>query len=148
MNIQISEKLLPQAGAIPFRKRKSGLEVLLITSRGTGRWLFPKGNIEPDMTACELAAMEAFEEAGVVGRIGARPLGTYTALKRVSPSMAHPAVVEMFPLDVAECHDDWPEQHQRRRRWVSAGKSVDMVCEPGLKVLIIQLRDRLRREAA
>ena len=70
-----------QSGVVPYRWLEGRLEVLLITSLRRGRWIIPKGIVEPDMTPAESAAMEAFEEAGVKGRVGTEPIGEYTVNK-------------------------------------------------------------------
>jgi predicted NUDIX family NTP pyrophosphohydrolase len=57
--------------------------VLLVTSRDTGRWMIPKGNIKAGEMPCKAAENEAYEEAGVKGTIiGSMPLGMYTYFKR------------------------------------------------------------------
>src|SRR5262249_32651877 len=61
--------LLHQAGAIPYAIVDGEVRVLLVTSRGSGRWLIPKGNIDPGLTPAEAAAKEAYEEGGIRGRI-------------------------------------------------------------------------------
>ena len=70
---------LNQVAAIPVRRRGDGnLEVLLVTSRETRRWIVPKGWPWPEVSDHEAAAAEAWEEAGVRGRILADELGAYT----------------------------------------------------------------------
>ena len=75
--------IVRQAGAIPFRRGPEGLRVLLITSRDTGRWVIPKGHVETGQTAAIAAAVEAYEEAGLVGVMSDFPLGFYTYGKRL-----------------------------------------------------------------
>src|SRR5436190_4561919 len=58
-----------QVAAVCYRKRNGRIEFLLVQTRGSGRWTFPKGNTEPGLTHAQAAALEAFEEAGVHGRI-------------------------------------------------------------------------------
>lgn len=147
LGLQLTKELLAQAGAIPYRLRGGELEVLLITSRGSGRWLFPKGNIEDGASPRDTATEEAWEEAGVAGTVADTPLGAYTAFKDLADNVARPAVVEMYPLEVATCHKTWPERHQRDRRWMAADDATAIVSEQGLKILLIQLRDRLLRRA-
>jgi 8-oxo-dGTP pyrophosphatase MutT (NUDIX family) len=58
-----------QYAALPYRARgKSELEVMLVTSRGSRRWIIPKGWPKRGIPAHDTAAKEAFEEAGVIGR--------------------------------------------------------------------------------
>ena len=75
--------LLQQAGVIPYRFEAGALQVLLITSRGSGRWVIPKGGIEKGFSPAQAAAREAYEEAGVKGRISDAPLGSFTYSKRL-----------------------------------------------------------------
>jgi len=65
-----------QFAALPVTERDGETLVLLVTSRDTGRWVLPKGWAERGLTGSELAAKEAFEEAGVVGEVGTTPIST------------------------------------------------------------------------
>lgn len=69
------------SAALPYLIQPDGLKVVLITSRKRGRWIIPKGEIEPDLTAWDSAAKEAWEEAGIEGLIATEPLGTYAHQK-------------------------------------------------------------------
>ena len=85
---------LPQAGVIAYRIRRGVVQVLLMTSRDTGRWIIPKGNIKPGTTPSKAAAQEAFEEAGVKGTIvSSTPLGVYTYAKKLGSGEARSATV-------------------------------------------------------
>lgn len=148
MTLELARSLLSQAGAIPWRRRGSALEVLLITSRSSGRWLFPKGNIDPGALARETALQEAWEEAGVAGDLAPRAIGSYSAFKTLPAGGVQPTIVEMYPLQVATCEDDWPERGERERRWTPAPEATDLVTEQGLKILLIQMRARLGRGRA
>jgi 8-oxo-dGTP pyrophosphatase MutT (NUDIX family) len=66
-----------QYGALPYREIKSGVQILLVTSRGTRRWIIPKGWPQRGMPAHRAAALEAFEEAGVVGKVSKKTVGSY-----------------------------------------------------------------------
>ncbi len=122
--------MIPQAAAIPFRIRKGKLEVLLITSRSSGRWIVPKGMIDPGFTAAEAAQQEAFEEAGVKGPIE-EALGSFVYTK-----WARTCEVQVFSLRVEEVLDDWEEKDSRTRRWVPAEKAAEMVNQPDLAKLL------------
>lgn len=120
-------------GAGPCRK------VLLITSRDSGRWIIPKGWPIDGKDAPGAALQEAWEEAGVsAGHIGADPLGSYGYDKELRSGL--PVAVEtlVYPVEVTELKDEFPESDQRRRRWVSPDAASDMVDEP-------ELQDILRR---
>jgi 8-oxo-dGTP pyrophosphatase MutT (NUDIX family) len=131
--------IVRQAGVIPFRRRPDGLRVLLITSRDTGRWVIPKGHVEEGQTAAAAAAVEAYEEAGLVGVLSDFPLGFYTYGKRQSPGVALPATVEVYSFEVAAQMKKWPERKQRRLEWMDVATAAGLVHEPGLSVLMLRL---------
>lgn len=124
-----------QFGALCYRLRDGKVEVLLITSRGTGRWIIPKGWPMDGETPAGSAAVEAFEEAGVEGKPSDRALGFYTYTKGNRGDFL-PCVVAVFPLKVRRLLKDFPERGQRRRKWFSQKKAASMVSEPELRRLI------------
>jgi 8-oxo-dGTP pyrophosphatase MutT (NUDIX family) len=124
-----------QYGALPYR-RKGDLEILLVTSRETRRWVLPKGWPMKRCTPSGAAAREALEEAGVKGDVAKRPFGAYPYLKRAPGGELVPCVVEVFPLKVKFEGDSWRESGERTRRWHTLAEAVDAVDEPELKALI------------
>jgi len=114
------------------------LEVLLITSRDTGRWVIPKGWPMRGRTDGQAAEREAFEEAGVTGRISAEPLGKFTYEKRL-PDRVEICEVTVFRLDVDRQRKAWPEQRERQCRWYALEEAAEQVGEAGLKELIARL---------
>lgn len=132
----MAEQRNSQVAALPVRRRKGGsLEVLLITSRDTGRWIVPKGwrmaNVEEPMAA----SVEAFEEAGVAGKIQAKPIGQYSYLK----DRREPTDVSVYLLRVATEKKRWPEAGQRRRKWFSIAKAAELASDKGLRKIIRRL---------
>lgn len=125
-----------QFAALPWRRGKRGLEILLITSRETRRWVIPKGWPMKDREAHEAAAQEAFEEAGVRGEITDKPLGMFRYLKRLKGDRTQLCAVDVFPLQVGKLLDEWPERSEREREWVDPGEAARRVEEPELKALI------------
>ena len=126
-----------QYAALPFRRRSgSATEVMLVTSRGTGRWIIPKGWPIDGLAPGETAAREAFEEAGVLGRVG-RSLGNFT-YDKLSPdrSSSRLCEVEVFPLAVRRQLKQWPEAGEREARWCSMDEALSIVAEAGLRDLI------------
>lgn len=117
------------------------LEVLLITSLNSKRWIMPKGWPEPDMTAAESAAREAFEEAGVAGPIGDMPLGTYHYLKEKKDGSGLPCRVDVFALEVTQELQDWPEKGARKMAWVTLDQAIAQVSEPGLRQVLKDFRE-------
>lgn len=133
-----------QYGVLPYRLKDGRPEVLLVTSRETRRWIVPKGWPMRDRAPHEAAAIEALEEAGVEGDVGAQPLGAYHYLKRTAHGDV-PCRVDVFPLAVAREHDHWLEHHQRARAWFSAAQAAEAVSEPELKELIERFGERFRK---
>jgi len=128
---------LPQAGVIAYRIRRGEVQVLLMTSRDTGRWIIPKGNIKPGASPSKAAVQEAFEEAGIKGTIvSSTPFGMYTYYKKVGSGEVRAAAVEVFLLQVKEQLKKWPEKGERKLAWVSAKKAVELVEEPGVVPLL------------
>ena len=128
-----------QCAAIPFRRDEAGdVEVLLLTSRGTGRWVIPKGWASAKLTSAEAAAREAFEEGGVVGHVvGKAPAGRYRYEKRLAPDHAISCEVAVFPLEVERQVEIWPEREQRELRWVSPRAAAALVDEAGLAEILL-----------
>ena len=130
--------MITQFGALPFRDEPDrGLQLLLVTSRDTGRWVIPKGNPMLFRSAAQTAAEEAFEEAGIRGAIAPVPIGRYRYCKRRRLAADVMAQVSVFPLRVEQLLEEWPEAQQRRRQWFSREEAVAAVAEEELKALIL-----------
>ena len=122
-----------QSAVIPYRISEGQLEILLVTSRKARRWVLPKGIQEPDMSAAESAAKEALEEAGVEGPTGEQAVGHYSYEK-----WSGVCFVEIFPMRVETVHSEWLESY-RDRVWVSASEAANLVKEPELKNLFLEV---------
>jgi len=131
-------KLMKQVAALPYVETGTGALVLLITTRGLGRWTIPKGWPKPDLSDAEMAAREAFEEAGVRGEIGARPIGNFLYTKRLHLFSWVRCSVDIFPLRANCQHLSWPEKASRRTMWVEPSKAASMVRESQLASLLGQ----------
>jgi 8-oxo-dGTP pyrophosphatase MutT (NUDIX family) len=133
-----------QYAALAYRKTKAnGLEILMITSRETKRWIIPKGWPIKGMRSCDSAAQEAYEEAGVRGTIGRRPIGTYTYDKRLEPpSVAVPCEVHVFALRVRRQQETWPESGQREMRWCQPDEAIAIADDSELRALIGRFVER------
>ncbi len=126
-----------QYAALPYRGRgKSELEVMLITSRDTGRWIIPKGWPKHGLPPHDAAAQEAFEEAGVAGKITKRPIGSYSYIKVIKQGDTTRCSVRVFALRVTRQHKKWPEKRQRKIRWYGPDDAVRFVGEPYLRRVI------------
>ena len=126
-----------QFAALCWRMRAGRPEVLLITSRDTGRWVLPKGWPMDGRSPDEAAAREAWEEAGVEGRAETVSIGRFSYDKILRNAAALPCAVDVFPLRVERLTDDYPERRQRRRKWFSPEKAARKVAEVGLRQLIL-----------
>lgn len=125
---------------MPYRKSGPALdapfEVMLITSRGTGRWVLPKGNLSRSLSDHAAAEREANEEAGVVGAICPVPIGNYTYRKQLSSGASLLTDVAVYPLAVTGLLDDWKEASQRTRQWFNLSQAASLVDEVELRDLI------------
>ncbi|MGA8757226.1 MAG: NUDIX hydrolase [Stellaceae bacterium] len=138
----VTNPTLHQAGVIAYRVVDGGIRVLLMTSRDTGRWIIPRGNIKIGTTPAKAAEREAYEEAGIRGEIlGSIPLGFYTYCKVLASGEKQPATVEVYLLLVTQQLKKWPEKHERRLSWVSLKKAVRLVQEPGVVPLLRRLME-------
>lgn len=132
-----------QVGALCWRAHGAGVQVLLITSRETGRWVIPKGGLIPGLDAPGSARREAWEEAGVEGHLSAEAaLGTfdYDKLNR-KRQVAQRCRVQVFPLRVDRLVADFPEWAERRRKWFKVAKAAGLVDEPELRGLLERLAE-------
>jgi 8-oxo-dGTP pyrophosphatase MutT (NUDIX family) len=109
---------------------------MLLTSRGTGRWLIPKGWPMPGLKPAEAAAREAYEEGGLVGQIRELPIGSYRYDKQLSDGSHVECLVEVYALEVERQLESWPEQDQRRTRWFDLDRAAESVLEPELGAII------------
>ncbi|WP_454855020.1 NUDIX hydrolase [Rhizobium binxianense] len=133
-----------QYGALCFRRVDGGaeIEILLVTSRDSGRWLIPKGWPMKKKKPYEAAAIEAWEEAGVRGAVNKRPVGRYTYLKELDDGDVAPCIVDVFQVEVQELRGEFKELGQRVLDWVSPDEAARRVREIELKSLLVDFRPR------
>ncbi len=132
-----------QYGALPFRIAEGGLQVLLATSRETKRWIIPKGWPMKGKSPHRTAEREAFEEAGLKGKIQHRPIGSYRYEKKMKDGAFVECEVAVFPLKVSAQRRRWPEYEQRETRWFAPADAAASVQEPELASLIARLEAAL-----
>jgi 8-oxo-dGTP pyrophosphatase MutT (NUDIX family) len=125
-----------QYAALPFRVEAGQLRILLITSRATRRWVIPKGWPMNGLKPNEAAAVEAAEEAGVIGEIEDAPIGAYRYMKALKDDQQLDVQVIVFPMRVVGFAEDWKERGQRRSEWFSYQRAAALVAEPALRHLI------------
>ncbi|MDA8587333.1 NUDIX hydrolase [Rhodobacteraceae bacterium] len=125
-----------QFGALCWRKRADDVQVLLVTSRRRKRWIIPKGWPQHKATPAEAALTEAWEEAGVEGRVKPVCLGIYSYNKELDEGAELPCVVAVFPIRVKKLRKTFPEKDDRRRKWFSLKKAAKKVDDPELGMLL------------
>lgn len=121
-----------QFAALCYRIKKGKVQVLLITSRTSRRWIVPKGWPIDGKTPAESAAVEAWEEAGVRGRCDGRCIGIFSYSKDTEDQGALPCLAMIFAIEVQELAEEYPEVDQRDRVWLSRKKASKLVEEPEL----------------
>lgn len=126
-----------QHGALPWRWVDGTLEVMLVTSRETGRWIIPKGWPHEGMSSARSAAQEAFEEAGITGAITKKPIGRFNYLKFIGGEDAVDCIVHVHAMEVEEELSRWPEKAQRTRKWFLRPEAAELVDEPELRQIIL-----------
>lgn len=131
-----------QSGVIPFKIENGIIKVLLITSRRSKKWIFPKGIIEPELTPQISAEEEAYEEAGVSGLIIDEEIGSYEVNK-----WGGTCTVTMFPLKVDKTHEDWPESFFRKRKWVNIKQAKQLITKTEISDLLEKLPILIERNS-
>lgn len=126
-----------QSAAAVFRGSGDTRELLLITSRDTGRWIVPKGWIEDGENGAEAAIRETWEEAGLIGEVlPCGPVGHYRYIKQRPRRGDAICDVDVYLLKLLEERDQWPEKDQRRRKWFPIATAIGLIDEEGLKDVV------------
>jgi phosphohistidine phosphatase len=136
-------RTIRQAGVIPHRATRDGFEVLLVTNTSGCRWLVPKGNLEPGLSAQQSAVREALEEAGVRGVIDPVLVGTFEQTRGEVRRL-----VDIYPLAVRRELSRWREMDRRQRRWIPIEAAIGASDYPGLGACFAALARRLAKERA
>ena len=126
-----------QVAALCYRKEGAAREVLLITSRDTGRWILPKGWPIDGLDAPGAALQEAWEEAGVKdGDINTDAIGSFAYEKEMDSGGIAPVEAKVFSVRVKKMSRSFPESDERTRKWVKPEVAASMVAEPGLQEIL------------
>ena len=128
-----------RAGALPFRLGQTGQsEILLIRRLGRHDWSIPKGRLMAFREPHEAARIEAHEEAGIYGRVGSDPIGSYLHVKAPGAYGRRNEVVEVvvFPLEVDRIAATWPEMALRERQWLPPADAITLVGSGKLREII------------
>ena len=129
-----------QVAALCYRTEEAGKKVLLVTSRGTGRWILPKGWPINGLDAGQAALQEAWEEAGVrKGSVEGRAIGTYTYDKALDEGWSIEIETLVYPVEVEDLRTKFPEASERKRTWVDPSEAANMVREPELQSILRDL---------
>lgn len=138
-----------QVAALIWRERSGTAEILLVTSRGTGRWIMPKGWVEPGEEQRGAAAREAWEEAGAKGQMtDTRPVGQYRYDKLDADGGSANIGVCVHAMALTKLADNWPERGERERQWMNCAEAADNVDEPELKAIITAFATGWKKLAA
>ncbi|MEM7641295.1 MAG: NUDIX hydrolase [Pseudomonadota bacterium] len=132
-------KAKQQIAALPLRWKGDSVEVLMVTSRDTGRWVVPKGWTMKGREPWAAAAIEALEEAGARGHIAREVFGTYRYDKVMDDGSTVPCRVRVYPMIVEKLANAWKEDDARTRRWFPLAKAARLVDEPELKKMLESL---------
>lgn len=135
----MAKKAREQVAALPVSLGGAGRpHVMLLTSRGTGRWVIPKGWPIPGLTPRDAAAREAYEEAGLVGTVvHEQPIGAYRYDKRLASGRTVTCRVAVYLFRVDRQLGVWPEKAQRRTRWFAPAEAAALVAEAELAALLL-----------
>jgi 8-oxo-dGTP pyrophosphatase MutT (NUDIX family) len=136
-----------QYAALPWRRVEGRLEILLITTLTTKRWVVPKGWPLEGCSPSECAAQEAFEEAGVIGTMASKPVGSFDYRKRRKAGDEIACHVDVFDLEVERQRRAWPEKAMRQTCWCTVEEALARVSDPGLKRLISKFAKDMARRA-
>jgi 8-oxo-dGTP pyrophosphatase MutT (NUDIX family) len=129
-----------QYAALPYRRRSDArTQVMLVTTRESGRWVIPKGWPKKRKSPCATAASEALEEAGVVGKVGRDSIGSYSYKKRLKSGAVVACEVRVFPLKVKHQQKSWLERGEREIQWFSRAKAAKAVRDRALGNIIRNL---------
>jgi 8-oxo-dGTP pyrophosphatase MutT (NUDIX family) len=129
-----------QYAALPYRRSGDArTQVMLVTSRESGRWVIPKGWPQKRRSPPASAAREAREEAGVVGVVGKDSIGSYSYKKRLKSGAVVACEVRVFPLKVKRQQKSWRERGEREFQWFSRAKAAKAVQERALGDIIRNL---------
>ncbi len=118
-----------------------------MTSRGSGRWIIPKGNPIKCLSPADVAAQEALEEAGLVGRVSPKCIGSF-AFERLRRDSGKAWQIDVYPLFVEKQVRTWDEKSQRTVLRCDIVSALSLVCSQSLASLIQRCSEEFDTEMA
>jgi len=125
-----------QVAALCYRPTKKGYEILLITSRGRGYWILPKGWPKKKISSAQTALEEAFEEAGIRGSVREKAIGSYRYTKSTKQGAMLNCVAMVYEVAFTKMAKDYPEKGDRKVRWFSPEAAAEAVVSPELAQIL------------
>ena len=129
-----------QAGVIAFRRKKSGIEICLIRNKGSRKWKIPKGFVDPGETPEQAALKEAWEEAGLRGKVVGSSIGSYEYEK-----WDYDLTVSVFLMEVSDEEREWEESRFRERTWSPMDEAFALLRSHPVRPLLDAAATRLER---
>lgn len=124
-------------GSIPVIYLNGEPKFVLITTTGSGRWIFPKGSPEAQMEDPDVAKMEAFEEAGVEGDLFQKPMTLYYWKGYQCSEITY------YPLRVEKLHMSWDESSHRERKVCNLEEALELLDEPSFRHTLAEFSRKL-----
>src|SRR5262245_8969559 len=130
-----------QAAVIPYRIRRERVEVALVTTSNGKGWIIPKGSVDEGERPRDAAIREAEEEAGLRGKVAAKPIGRYLHINDDRRCR-----VDVYLMRVTKVRGHWLEAERRKRRWMPVSDAAARL-RVGLRRLVHRLEHTLELES-
>ncbi|MBO0344658.1 NUDIX hydrolase [Roseibium sp. CAU 1637] len=138
-----------QIGALCYRWMDDELQVLLLTTRDTRRWILPKGWPMMKKKGHRTALIEAFEEAGVIGRVtDKQPFDSFQSHKGFGGGLKVDTSVLVYVIEAVEMTENFPEAGEREIRWLSVGEALDLIEEDAAKPILSRFSEEMQAQRA
>jgi len=132
-----------QVAALCYRMTDDGHEILLITSRGRGNWILPKGWPKKKISSAQTALEEAFEEAGIKGQVQEKAIGEYHFTKSTPQGATLNCMATVYEVAFIKMVDEFPEKGERKVRWFTPEAAAEAVSSPELAEILRDFKPAL-----